>query len=152
MTSARLGTAVLTWTRLFALVLSTEALAAGCADATQAAVNDEWQKMMRCSAYYSLRAESVLGSRTAADRRTADTARSDAALTYRYSHELGRLAGHTLTDTDTVLREIGDDIRDTIDADLSNIGRLRTRYEDQCTTIVTGGKSRIEYWSAELDG
>ena len=107
--------------------------------------------MMRCSAYYSLRAESVQGSRTAAGRRTADTAQADAALTYRYSHELGRLGGHTLTDTDTVLREIGDDLRDTIDADLSNIGRLRTRYEDQCTTIVTGGQARIEYWSAELD-
>ena len=49
-----------------------------------------------------------------------------------------------------MLREIGEDLRDTIDADLSNIGRLRTRYEDQCTTIVTGGQARIEYWSAEL--
>ena len=76
---------------------------------------------------------------------------ADAALTYRYSHELGRLAGHTLTDTDTVQREISDDFRDIIDADLSNIGRLRTRYEDQCTTIGTGGQARIEYWSAELD-
>jgi hypothetical protein len=150
MTSARLGTAVPMWTRILALALSTEALAAGCADATQAALNDEWQKMMRCSAYYALRAESVQGSRTAAGRRTADTARADAALTYRYSHELGRLGGHTLTDTDTVLRETTDDLRDTIDADLSNIGRLRTRYEDQCTTIVTGGQARIEYWSAEL--
>ena len=74
------------------------------------------------------------GSRTAAGRRTADTAQADrGARPYRYSHELGRLAGHTLTDTDTVLREISDDLRDTIDADLSNIGRLRTRYEDQCT-------------------
>lgn len=151
MTSARLGTVVPTWTRLFALALSTEALAAGCVDATQAALNDEWQKMMRCSAYYSLRAESVQGSRTGAGRRTADTAHADAALTYRYSHELGRLGGHTLTDTDTVLREITDDLRDTTDADLSNIGRLRIRYEDQCTTIVTGGGARIEYWSAELD-
>jgi hypothetical protein len=151
MTSARLGTAVPTWTRLFALALSTGALAASCGDATQAALNDEWQKMMRCSAYYSLRAESVQGSRTAADRRTADTAQADAALTYRYSHELGRLGGHTLTDTDTALREISDDLRDTIDADLSNIGRLRTRYEDQCTTIVTGGQARIESWNAELD-
>jgi len=140
-----------TCTRLLALALSTGALAVGCGDPTQAALNDEWRQMMRCSAYYSLRAESVQGSRTAAGRRTADTAQADAALTYRYSHELGRLGGHTLTDTDTVLREIGDDLRDTIDADLSNIVRLRTRYEDQCTTIVTGGGARIEYWSAELD-
>jgi hypothetical protein len=151
MTSARLGTAVPTWTRLLALALSTGALAAGCADATQAALNDEWQQTARCSAYYSLRAESVQGSRTAADRRTADTARADAALTYRYSHELGRLGGHALTDTDTALRKISDDLRHTIDADLSNIGRLRTRYEDECTTIVTEGQARIEYWSAELD-
>jgi len=137
--------------RLLALALSTGALAAGCGDANQAALNDEWQQMMRCSAYYSLRGESVQGSRTAAGRRTADTAQADAALTYRYSHELGRLGGHTLTDTDTLLRTISDDLRDTIDADLSNIGRLRTRYEDQCTTIVTGGGARIEYWSHELD-
>jgi hypothetical protein len=32
-----------------------------------------------------------------------------------------------------------------------NIGRLRTRYEDECTTIVAGGQARIEYWSAKLD-
>jgi hypothetical protein len=83
-------------------------------------------------------------------RRTADTAKWT-RRSRTGSHELGRLADHTLTDTDTVLREIGDDLRDTIDADLSNIGRLRTRYEDQCTTIVTGGQARIEYWSAELD-
>jgi hypothetical protein len=125
MISARFGTAVPTWTRLLAVALSTGALASGCGDATNAALNDEWQKMMRCSAYYSLRAESVQGSRTAAGRRTADTAQADAALTYRSSHDLGRLGGHTL--------------------------RLRTRYEDQCTTIVTGGGARIEYWSHELD-
>jgi len=137
-------------TRLLAVTLSTVALAAGCTDSAQDRLYDDWQQTMRCSAYYTLRVESAQKSRTAAGRRTVDTANADAALTFEYSHELGRLAGKTLADTDAALREITADLRDTVDADLSNIGRLRTRYEDQCATIVTGSQARIELWQHEL--
>ena len=144
------GAALTMSTRLLAVTLSTVALAAGCTESAQDRLHDDWQQTMRCSAYYTLRAESAQRSRTAAGRRTADTAQADAALTFEYSHELGRLAGKTLADTDAALREITADLRDTVDADLSNIGRLRTRYEDQCATIVTGSQARIELWQHEL--
>ena len=137
-------------TRLLAVTLSTVALAAGCTESAQDRLHDDWQQTMRCSAYYTLRTESAQKSRTAAGRRTADTAQADAALTFEYSHELGRLAGKTLADTDAALREITADLRDTVGADLSNIGRLRTRYEDRCATIVTGSQARIELWRYEL--
>ena len=137
-------------TRLLAVSLSTVALAAGCTESAQVRLHDDWQQTMRCSAYYTLRAESAQKSRNAAGSRTAETAHADAVLTFEYSHELGRLAGKTLVDTDAALREITAELRDTLDADLSNIGRLRTRYEDQCTTIVTGSQARIELWRHEL--
>ena len=84
--------------------------------------------------------------RAVADRK-ADLAVRERSVAEQFRQEPGK----TLADTDAALREITADLRDTVDADLSNIGRLRTRYEDQCTTIVTGGGARIEYWSAELD-
>ena len=89
--------------------------------------------------------------RTAAARRTADAAQADAALAFDYSHALGKLSGRPLGDTDTGLREIGADLRRAIDGDLSNIGRLRQRYEEQCGSIVAEGETRIEYWRSELD-
>jgi hypothetical protein len=137
--------------RIRGLAFSTlVAVTAACGHDRPAELDGEWRQMMRCSAYYTLRAASAQESRTAAGRRTADAARADAALAFEYSHELGRLAGNTLADTDTALREITGDLRGIIDADLSNIGRLRARYEDQCATIVAGGETRVEYWGNEL--
>jgi hypothetical protein len=34
---------------------------------------------------------------------------------------------------------------------MSNIGRLRQRYEEPCGSIVTEGEARIEYWRNALD-
>jgi hypothetical protein len=62
---------------------------AGCTDDPRVALDDEWRRMMRCSAYFSLRASSARGSRTAAAGRTADAAQADAAVAFDYSHELG---------------------------------------------------------------
>ena len=107
--------------------------------------------MMECSAYFSLRSAGERLGRTAAARRTADAAQADAALAFGYSHALGKLSGRPLGDTDTGLREIGADLRRAIDGDLSNIGRLRRRYEEQCGSIVAEGETRIEYWRSELD-
>ena len=123
----------------------------GCTDDPRGAVDEEWRRMMQCSAYFSLRAAGERQSRTAAARRTADAAQADAAITFNYSHELGRLSGRTLVDTDSGLREIDADLRHAIDGDVSNVGRLRQRYEERCGSIVAEGQTRIEYWRNELD-
>ena len=136
--------------KALAVAFSTLALAAGCADDPRAALDAEWQQMTECSAYFTLRAASAQDGRTAAARRTADTAHADAALASRYGQELGALSGRTLADTDTRLREIGSDLRDTLDGDLANIGRLRARYEDPCRTAVAEGATRIEHWREAL--
>ena len=104
---------------------------------------------MRCSAYLDLRATGAYEGRTAADHRTADAARADAALTFEYSHELGRLAGKALADTDAALRDIAAELRGAIDGDLAKIGRLRARYDDECAAIVANGAARIEHWRRE---
>ncbi len=136
--------------KTLAVAFSTLALAAGCGDDSQAALDAEWQQMMECSAYFTLRAASAQEDRTAAAGRTADTAHADAALASRYSHELGALAGRPFAATDTRLREIAADLRDAIDGDLANIGGLRPRYEDPCRTAVAEGATRIEHWREVL--
>ena len=135
------------------VVVAMSALGPGvaCTDDRRAALDDEWRRMMQCSAYFSLRAAGERQSRTAAARRTADTAQAEATVTFDYSHELGRLSGRTLADTDSGLREIGADLRHAIDGDVSNVGRLRQRYEERCGSIVAEGQTRMEYWRNELD-
>ena len=106
--------------------------------------------MTECSAYFTLRAASARESPTAAAGRIADAAHADAALTSRYSYELAELAGLTFADTDAALRQTGRDLRGTIDDDLANIGRLRTRYDQPCRTMVGEGKTRTEHWRQQL--
>jgi hypothetical protein len=130
--------------------LSTLVLSAACTDGRRDALNAEWQQMMRCSAYFTLRASSARDSGTAAASRTTAAAQVDAALASRYSHELAELAGHSLPDADRQLREIGDELWDAIDADLDNIGRLRTRYEEPCRKLIGDGEARTDYWRDEL--
>ena len=133
------------------VAIATLGLGVACTDDPRAALDEEWRHMMQCSAYFSLRAAGERQSRTAAARRTADTAQAEATVTFNYSHELGRLSGRTVVDTDSGLREIGADLSHAIDGDVSNIGRLRQRYEERCGSIVAEGQTRIEYWRNELD-
>jgi len=138
--------------KIFVVVaMSTLGLCVACTDDPRAALDQEWRRMMECSAYFSLRAAGERRSPTAAARRTADAAQADAAVTFNYSHELGRLSGRTLVDTDSGLRELGADLRHAIDGDVSNIGRLRQRYEERCGSIVAEGQTRMEYWRNEFD-
>ena len=69
---------------------------AACTGDPREALDDEWRRMMQCSAYFSLRASSAREGRTAAASRTADAAQADAAVAFAYSHELGRLSGRSL--------------------------------------------------------
>lgn len=130
----------------------TVSLTAACTDDLKARLDDDWQQMMECSAYFTLRAMSARESQTAASQRAADSAHADARLALEYSHALGDLAGRPMADTDARLRELGAELLDDIDADLSHIGLLRTSHEDRCRATVAEGDSRIEYWRNRPQG
>src|SRR5262245_62618492 len=60
------------------MLLAALTLAPACSDDPHADLQAEWQRMMQCSAYFSLRASAARESRTAAAGRTADAAQRDA--------------------------------------------------------------------------
>lgn len=136
--------------KLLFAALATLVLATGCSEDPRAALDTEWRRLMQCSAYFSLRAAAARESRTAAAGRTAATAQADAALASRHSYELAALAGQTSAETDAQFRGIASDLWDTIEADLDNIGRLRTRYEESCRTMLADAEVRADYWRRKL--
>src|SRR5262245_26443415 len=70
------------------MLLAVLSLASACSDDRHADLQAEWQRMMQCSAYFSLRASAARESRTAAAGRTAAAAQADAALASRHGYEL----------------------------------------------------------------
>src|SRR5262245_51344370 len=88
----RIATLLLSLSRMtsvkpLAAALATLVLSAACTDDPREALDAEWQQMMRCSAYFTLRASSARESGTAAASRTTAASQVDAALASRYSYE-----------------------------------------------------------------